>query len=119
MAKRAKKDNVTEMPKSPRSQALPGHEKVIDQVMENLGEEIRDARANISAAKKIETSCREKAMQRMIKKGLKKYNSKSLIGFLVEPGEDVLSIKMLKGDGTVSVGGESDGDGDEDPGGEE
>ena len=116
MAKRAKKE-PTAPPKSARSQALPGMEQVRDKVLDTICEEMADIRANLNAAKTAEKNYRAKALPRMQKRDIFQYTCAG-IQLIREAGADTLSVKIAKGDGTVSVGGDASGDDSGDPGDE-
>jgi len=126
MAKRAKSGGgsitpqqarkaLAEAPKSARSQALPGMEQVRDKVLDTICEEMADIRANLNAAKTAEKNYRAKALPRMQKRDLFQYTNAG-ITLIRETGSDTLSVKIAKGDGTVSVGGDASGDDAGDPG---
>jgi len=108
MAKRAKKED-DEKPKSPRSQTFEGMEQVRDKVMDTICEELADLRATLNAAKANEQSYRVKALARMQKRDLYQYTNAG-IRVVREAGADTLSVKIAKGDGTVSVGGDASGE---------
>lgn len=108
MAK-AKAGKVVDMPRSPRSQALPGHEQVRDKVLDGICEEVADIRATINDCKTKERGYRSKALDRMTKKSLTQYETAG-VKLTIEEGAVKLNIKLTGGDGTRSIGGDAEGE---------
>lgn len=107
MAKRAKIKNIRRAEparqltprkpraKQPKAQALPGHELVRDARLDDLCEEIGDARARLAEAKKDEQDGIDAAMERMKERKCHRYEF-AKVQLTFKPGRDHLSVKVLK-----------------------
>ena len=98
MAKRAKIKNIRRAApgaKQPKAQALPGHELVRDARLDDLCEEIGDARERLAEAKKDEQDGIDAAMERMKERKCHRYEF-AKVQLTFKPGRDHLAVKVLK-----------------------
>lgn len=92
------------LPRSPRSQALPGMEQVTNRVLNNLAEEIKDSRATKNTAVGSEKGAKASALREMQIKGITVYKHDG-IEFARVPGAENLRIRTVKQDGDAAVEG--------------
>lgn len=110
MAKRSKKDGRRQSsasasrkrvgankPKGPRSQALPGMEKVTDQRLNNLCEAIAEDRKNAAHAHADEVGSTQAALKRMRERGWSIYKHAG-VELVFVPGADKLRVRVTKDD---------------------
>lgn len=82
-------------PRQPKAQALPGHELVRDARLDDICEEIGDARERLAEAKRDEKDGIEAAMDHMKERKCHRYEF-AKVQLTFKPGRDRLSVKVLK-----------------------
>lgn len=87
---------------TPRSQALPGMgNKVHDQILDNLGENLSDIRATAAECRIDDASNLQAALRRMATKGYNSYRA-GKIEYLRSPGEEKIRARSLKDQGGMA-----------------
>lgn len=103
--------------KSPRSQALPGMEKVRNIQLDKITEAIADERRTKNAALNEEKTLKSQAEKEMQRKNITVYENNG-VELVMVPGAPSLRVRLVKQTGEASVedGTSSNGGGDESDG---